>query len=168
MTPPFKLVERKLALVAPFSDAITDLQDKLIQLLDCKPITFESKPRGLPMSVVYLFSDKGEAKYVGRSNNFRQRLGNHCNHGSKTNQSSVAFRMACASLDIKLTKYKKKDPKVEVLDQFEGLRSEFTSMKAMMRKMEIRYIVENDQVKQMLLEAYVALALELPHDFGTH
>lgn len=160
--------ERVILCVAPFGDVIEGLDYSFRNLLDCVPITFDTRPRKLPTSVVYLFSDQGEHIYVGRSNRFRQRLGNHCLHGSRCNQASLAFRLACEDVQHVREKYRRGSSGEDALKNVPGLADAFSRMKARLRSMEIRYVEEPDQVRQALLEIYVALSLGTKHDFGTH
>jgi hypothetical protein len=45
----------------------------------------------------------------------------------------------------------------------------FKAGKARVRAMHVRYVEENDPVKQMLLEVYVAVVLQTPYnDFDNH
>lgn len=159
---------RTLLSVPPFGDAIEGLDASFRRLLACDPITFDTRPRNLPSAVVYLFSDGDRPVYVGRSNKFRQRLGNHCLHGSQTNQASLAFRLACEDVGHVRAKYRRGSSSADALKEVPGLVEAFARMKERLRAMEIRYVEEPDQPRQALLEMYAALALETRHDFGTH
>jgi hypothetical protein len=87
--------EQKLhRLDAKFGRSISVLHEQLESLLRCEPFTFQTKPRQLPASAVYLFAEDPSPLYVGRSNRFRQRLGNHCRQSSRSNQSVFAFKLA--------------------------------------------------------------------------
>ncbi len=45
----------------------------------------------------------------------------------------------------------------------------FDEAKAQIRKMNLRFVEQNDPVRQALLEIYVAITLETPHnDFDNH
>jgi len=160
--------ERTILCVPTFGDAIENLDSSFRSLLNCAPITFATRPRKLPTSVVYLFSDKDEPIYVGRSNRFRQRLGNHCLNGSQSNQASLAFRLACEDVQHVREKYRRGSSGADALQNVPGLADAFSRMKARLRSMEIRYVEEPDQVRQALLEMYVALSLGTQQDFGTH
>ena len=159
---------RTLLCIQAFGDAIEGLDASLQRLLACDPITFDTRPRKLPTAVVYLFSDGNLPIYIGRSNKFSQRLGNHCNHGSQTNQASLAFRLACEDVQHIRTKYRRGSSGADALNQVPGLADAFSRMKQRLRAMEVRYVEEPNQVRQALLEMYAALALETKHDFGTH
>lgn len=160
--------ERNLLCVDDFGDAVEGLDKSFRELLACEPITYETKPRQLPSAVVYLFSDGEKPIYVGRSNTFRQRLGNHCLTGSTVNQASLAFRLACKDVGYARQRYKRGSSGADALKSVPGLEEAFSTRKVRLRSMAIRYVAETDQVRQALLEMYTALALDLPHDFGTH
>ena len=159
---------RQVVCIPAFGDIIGDLDASFRRLLACDPITFDARPRQLPTAVVYLFSERSRPFYVGRSNKFNKRLGQHCNHGSQTNQASLAFRLACDEIQHVRIKYKKGSSSAEALRNVPGLAEAFARTKLRMRSMEIRYVEEIDQVRQGMLEMYVALALGTKHDFGTH
>lgn len=159
---------RRILCVDEFGDAAAGLDSSFRKLLACEPITYDTKPRGLPNAVVYLFSERGDPAYVGRSNTFSQRLGNHCRPGSQGNQASLAFRYACDEVQYVRPKYQRGQTYADALRDVPGLADAFEASKRRLRLMEIRYVAEDDQVRQALLEMYAALALGLAHDFGTH
>src|ERR1700761_8917300 len=78
-----------------FAQAVSGLHASLEALVGSTPFCYVAKPKSLPDHVVYLFSEEGRPLYIGRSRNFRQRLGNHCRASSRSNQSSFAFKLAC-------------------------------------------------------------------------
>lgn len=154
--------------ISAFGDAIKDLDNSFRRLVASGPIRFENLQIELPTSVVYLFSDVDQHFYVGRSNKFRQRLRNHCGEGSQANQASLAFRMACEEMKHVRTKYRPGSSAADALRDIPGLAETFSRMKQRLRATTVCYVEERDQVRQALLEMYVALALDLKHDFGTH
>lgn len=158
---------QSLMCVDAFGDAAKGLDASFRRLLACEPITFAAKPRSLPSSVVYLFSDT-QPIYAGRSNTFGSRLGQHCRAGSQANQASLAFRMACEEVGHIRQRYKQGSSFKDALRDVAGLADAFSAMKERLRFAEVRYVAEPDQVRQALLEMYTALALGLRHDFGTH
>ncbi len=159
---------KTLSLVDPFFDEIEGLDASLRKLLMCEPIRFSDCSKRLPLSVVYLFSFNDRPIYVGRSNKFRQRLGNHCRPSSRSNQASLAFRLACTKLDHRPERYRKGQGADYSLRTVAGLADEFERQKQQLSTMDIRFVEEERQERQALLEIYCALALGVPHDFGTH
>ena len=133
-----------------------------------QPFTYASKPSKLPASVVYVFSEGDVPLYVGRSNRFSQRLGNHCRMGSQANQSSFAFKLAREAAGITEAAYSGNKTRDALMAQPE-FAAGFTAAKERLNKMEIRFVEEPDQVQQALLEIYCAVALNSPYNhFGTH
>jgi hypothetical protein len=154
--------------VEVFGSAAADLDRQFRRLLACDPFSYLGRPKRLPASVVYLLSEGEEPCYVGRSNKFGQRLGNHCRPSSQHNQSSFAFRLACRSVGFEMPRYKAGNSAAAALSTVEGLSDAFVAAKARLRAMDIRYVEEADQPRQAMLEIYCALALGTPHDFTTH
>ena len=162
--------ERLQRLDAHFHGLISILHQRLEDLLAGPGFTASAKPRGLKgKCAVYLFSDGPVPFYVGRTKNLEQRIGNHCNEGSQPNQSSIAFKLACADLKIEREKYAKGQGWKDLMTTYSDLASAFSERKRQMGKMQIRYVEETDPVRQALLEIYCAAALNTPHnDFDTH
>jgi hypothetical protein len=151
-----------------FGEAISNLDASFRKLLQCEPFTFNSRPQKLPFSVVYLFSNDGQPIYVGRSNKFRQRLGNHCLEGSQPNQASLAFRLACEDIQHTRKKYQRGSSPFDALKTVPDLADAFVIRKKYLKEITIQYVEEEDQVRQSLLEMYAAISLKAAHDFGTH
>jgi len=160
--------ERLHRLDVRFADAIADLHARLETLVAAASFRFATKPRSVPASVVYLFSEAGRPLYVGRSNRFRQRLGNHCRASSTPNQSAFAFRLAREEAGITEASYVGENTRKGLMKRPE-FQEGFLRAKRRLNAMDIRYVAEPDQVKQALLEIYCAVALQTPYnDFGTH
>jgi hypothetical protein len=77
-----------------FLDAVSNLSSKLEALVAAEPLTFGGLPIGMPKSGIYLFTEKGDHLYVGRSNRLRERYFLHCRPGSRQNQASFAYKLA--------------------------------------------------------------------------
>jgi hypothetical protein len=120
-------------------------------------------PRRLPQSVVYLFSEDSSPLYVGRSNHFRQRLGNHCRVSSGANQSAFAFKLAREAAGIAGAAYKGPHTRKALMDDPIFTRH-FGSAKSRLNYMDIRYVEVRDQVQQALLEIYAAVVLKTPYN----
>lgn len=150
-----------------FWQIVSQLPRKHEALLACKRHKFGELSTSMPMSGVYLFSEGDTPFYVGRSNRLRARYMLHCRPGSRQNQSSFAFKLACEALDTfnvhgrAMTRLKR-----SALPEFEVA---FAAAKERIRNMDYRYVAEADQTTQSLLEAYCAIALSTPYnDFDTH
>jgi hypothetical protein len=151
-----------------FADAVEVLHDRLEALVACEPFTFRERAARLPTSVVYLFSEGGAPLYVGRSNKFRQRLGNHCQVSARANQSALAFKLARESAGITQASYSGENTRAKLMANPVFLAG-FNDAKRRLGEMQIRYVAEPNQVQQALLEIYCAVALRTPYNaFGTH
>jgi hypothetical protein len=160
--------ERLHRLDGRFADSIAELHARLEALIEAPSFRYAAKPRGLPAAVVYLFSEGGRPLYVGRSNRFRQRLGNHCRRSSTPNQSAFAFRLAREEAGITEASYTGENTRKGLMKQ-PAFAAGFLRAKARLNEMDIQFVPEPDQVRQALLEIYCAVALATPHnDFGTH
>jgi hypothetical protein len=155
---------RLYQLDAAFAEHAENLHPQLGALLACPPFKYAMKPRRLPGSVVYLFSEGDDPFYVGRSRKFSQRLGNHCRPGSQANQSSFAYKLACQDIGFTPVPYKKGNSAIDCLKREPGLSEAFEASKRRLAGMHIRYVEEKDDVRQALLEIYAAVALNTPHN----
>jgi hypothetical protein len=153
---------------AKFGASLSALHEQLESLLSCEPFTFQTKPRQLPASVVYLFAEDPIPLYVGRSNRFRQRLGNHCQQSSRSNQSVFAFKLAREAAGFTEAAYTGPNTR-DGLMQNRAFVDGFIAAKQRLNRMQIRFVAETDQVRQALLEIYCAVALSTRYnDFTTH
>lgn len=152
-----------------FLSAICTLDEKLCALLACEPLTFGELPTSMATAGVYLFSEPSRHLYVGRSNRLRERYFLHCRPGSQHNQASFAYKLAREALSISRASYADDAGSRSRLAATEPFASLFAAAKAKIRSMEYRFVPEDDQVRQALLEAYCAIVLETPYnDFATH
>jgi hypothetical protein len=151
-----------------FAAAISILQPRLVALLACQPIAPAKLPQSFGGAGVYLLSEAGRHLYVGRSNDLRDRVQTHVRRSAKTNQAAFAYRLAREAASIGKVSYKKLSP-LEDWSLREPFLSAFPAAKSRIMKMELRFVCEPDPLQQMLLEVYVAIALETPYnDFDNH
>jgi hypothetical protein len=151
-----------------FKNLVESLHGSFLEPIQMKPVTAASLPRKVPEMCVYLFSEGGRHLYAGRTNSFKQRIGGHSRPSSGHNSAVFACKLA-----------KEKTGKVEATYAREGSRAAlendpvfagaFTDAKARVRSMDLRFIEEQDQLRQALLEIYVSAVLKTPYnDFETH
>ena len=76
-----------------FAEFVESLEPRFQALVQMTPVTAVNLPKTMPRRGIYLFSEAGQALYVGRSNHIRQRVGLHCRPGSAHNQATFAFRL---------------------------------------------------------------------------
>jgi hypothetical protein len=145
------------------------LAPKLESLVAMPPLAYGQLPRTMPKSGVYLFSEGDTHLYVGRSNGLRGRHGRHCRPGATYRQAAFAFRLAREVTDRTVASYRPgKDSRRGLMDDA-TFALEFQAAKARIRSMAYRYVEEDDQNRQALLEIYCAVVLETRYnDFGTH
>ena len=153
---------------ATFVKHIQHLDRKVDELLSSPAYKYSSLPRGIPKCGIYLFSDGPQHLYVGRSNRIRGRLGSHCRDSSKHNAASFAFRLARTDSGMTEAAYTTSGSR-DVLSTDIHFSKSFREAKIYLKKLDIRFVEENNQITQALLEIYTAIRLETPHnDFGTH
>jgi hypothetical protein len=152
-----------------FASHVESLPLKLEALLAMPPVTPTSLPRGMPSCGIYLLSEPGQHLYVGRSNKLRQRVAAHRRASSTHGMATFAFLLAREATGNLLPTYKKGSLSRDGLMVTESFKDAFDSALLRICGMELRYIEEVDQVRQTLLEVYVAVALGTPYNhFKTH
>ena len=122
----------------------------------------------IPERGVYLLTEGERHLYVGRSDNIRKRLQNHCRAGVTHLQAAFAFRLTREACGVPKATYKPVGSRADLMMQ-EPFRLSFVAQKARLREMDIRTVAEADGNRQALLEMYVAIALATPYnDFNNH
>ena len=152
-----------------FKRYMRTLDAKVDELLAAHPYKFADLPRGLiPGCGIYLFSDRRRHLYVGRSNRIRGRLRSHCRDSSRHNAASFAFLLARAETGNHRAAYTQRRSR-DLLLADPVFAAAFASAKAYLRTLDIRFVEEQDQIAQALLEIYAAVRLKTPYnDFRTH
>jgi len=153
-----------------FNSHIEELKPKLEHLLAMSPFTPDTlPPHTLPRKGVYLLSEGDKHLYVGRSNSIKGRIGRHSRPGATHRMASFAFRLAREATGRMKATYKKGEGSRSALMEDEKFVEAFNAAKARIRKMNLRFVEENDPVRQALLEIYVAVVLNTPYnDFDNH
>jgi hypothetical protein len=151
-----------------FAELVNSLEPRFAELLALPPVTYASLPRSLPQRAIYLFSRGSEHLYVGRTNNLRRRLRGHCSPGSRHFSAVFAFKIARIESGRITPSYKKEGSRASLAED-PVFKPIFVDAKKRIAGMDIRYVGENDPVRQALLEIYVATALGTPYnDFDNH
>ena len=154
---------------AKFLAHIAALKPKLEALLAMPPVKPGQLPKGMPKSGVYLMSEGGNFLYVGRSNDIRARIANHCRPAATHLKAAFAFRLARHATDNLKPTYKPGEGSRASLVLDPKFAAAFLAAKVQIRQMDLRFVEEADPVRQALLEMYVALAVEATHnDFDNH
>ena len=132
------------------------------------PVSVPSLPREMPSAGIYLFSEGDKHLYVGRTNRLRERLQEHCQPGSDHYSATFAFRLAREATGNLSASYTKKGSR-SALEKDPEFQVAFTNAKERVRRMQIRFVSEAGSLRQALLEIYISVCLETPHnDFDTH
>ncbi len=148
---------------------VKTLQPQLKLLLKMPPVTPEQLPSKMPRKGVYLLSEGERHLYVGRSNNIRGRIGRHSRPSATHRMAAFAFRLAREATGNLRASYKKGEGSRTALMENPAFVDAFTSAKARIRKMNLRFVEEADPIRQALLEIYVAVVLKTPYnDFDNH
>lgn len=152
-----------------FASLLDQAHDKLEALLAMPPVTYATLPKVMPAAGIYLLSEGSNHLYAGRSNRIRKRLAGHCRPGATHRTAAFAFILARKGTKNLQASYKAGAGSREGLMQNPNFREAFSKAKDEIRSMDIRFVEEIDPTKQALLEIYVAVSLQTPHnDFDTH
>jgi hypothetical protein len=149
-----------------FASAAESLDASYKALMKMKPVHISSMPKGMPTQGVYLFSEGKKHLYVGRSNKLHKRPKRHC---GTHRMAAFAFRLAREETGFVKPSYKKGKESRDGLMKNPDFAQAFMQAKERIRKMDLRFVEESDQTRQVLLEIYCAVALNAPYnDFNTH
>lgn len=152
-----------------FAALVDTLAPKLERLLSVPALEYGKLPRNIPRSGVYLFTECGRHLYVGRSNVLRSRYGRHCWPSATHRQAAFAFQLAREATGKIKASYRTGDGSRAGLMLDSIFAEAFARAKERIRQMNYRYVEEDDQNKQALLEIYCAIVLGTPYnDFSTH
>ncbi|HQZ18849.1 MAG TPA: GIY-YIG nuclease family protein [Vicinamibacteria bacterium] len=153
---------------AKFAKVVESLEPTFQRLMGMEPVRAEKLPQAMPTRGIYLFSDGDRHLYVGRTNNLKGRLQNHCRASSNHNTATFAFRVARQETGRTQASYKSSGSRGE-LEKDPVFGPAFSAAKARIRSMNLRFVEEVDATRQALLEIYAATILETPfNDFENH
>jgi hypothetical protein len=151
-----------------FKRYVDALHPKFETLVEMEPIRIAALPKEAPQKAVYLFSENGKHLYVGRTNHLRNRMRQHSIPAAQHNQAVFAFRLARVQTGHAPAAYSTIGGRVALCREPE-FAAAFVGAKARIRQMDLRFVKEDDPFRQALLEMYVAIALNTPHnDFENH
>ena len=159
--------KHRIAPVNPkFRNLIEPLEPTFRQLMEMAPVKVTDLPKDVPASGVYLFTENGEHLYVGRSDHIRTRLRSHVT----ANHQKCAFAFLLARRETgKKADYRRGAGSRKELVEDPMFRSALDQAIARIREMDVRYVAESHPLRQGLLEMYVHVSLDTPHnDFGNH
>lgn len=151
-----------------FEKYVNDLEPFFQRLVGMAPVTIGQLKPPLPERCVYLFSESGLPLYVGRTNHLSKRVKQHSAAWAQHNQAVFAFRLARHETGKVLPGYTKETARATLLSD-PVFSAAFVHAKERIRSMQLRFVPVDDPLRQALLEIYVAVVLETPHnDFETH
>lgn len=151
-----------------FKDLVEGLELKFQRLAAMEPVRISSLPKVMPDRGIYLFSEGERHLYVGRTNRLRQRLRDHARAGSPQNSATFAFRMARHETGQTKATYTSRGSR-KALEVDGAFGPVFIAAKLRLSSMEIRFVEEQDPLRQALLEMYTAVVLQTPfNDFENH
>ena len=116
-----------------------------------------------PEKGVYVFYEKGEPIYVGRSNRIGSRIREHGANSSRRYSATFALKLLLDTLPQPRGKTKK--------DLEENHPEEYRQQRARVRNMTFQAVSIPDQLEQTLFEIYAVLEMgtnEKYNDFDTH
>ena len=138
---------------AKFDVVVNGVKDKYNQLVSSKKYKYADLPKKLALAGIYLFSKDGDALYVGRTNNIKQRLQLHTRNNH--NQATFAFLLARHETGNIKASYTQKGSRADLLKD-DVFKTAFNQARENIRLMDIQYVEENDPVSQTILEVYTA------------
>ncbi len=151
-----------------FREHLVAAHHKFRALLASTPVKPDALPIEMPASGVYLFSERGKPLYVGRSNRLRKRIPLHYRRASKHSSAAFAFRLARKATRREAASYKTEGSRKQLAADPSFMRA-FLHAKERIRRMNVRFVEETNQLRQTLLEVYAAAVLSTPfNDFDTH
>ena len=148
---------------AQFAEIFQSLEPSLQRMLAIDPLRADSLPQGMPNEGIYLLSEGKSHLYVGRSRRIRERIYSHSRAGGSHKGAPFAFRLARETTGHLNPTYQKKGSMDDLMKDPEFQKA-FEDAKARIRGMDFRYSEVSDQIRQSLLEIYVAVSLQTPHN----
>ena len=149
-----------------FAQAAKDVEDKCSVLLTSSSFKIGELHKGIPSAGIYLFSENGQALYVGRTNNLRKRL--QCHIRNDHNQATFAFLLARDETGKIKATYRKTGSRCELMKD-PKFKAAFDSARERILRMDVQFIEETDPTRQALLEICPALSSGAKYnDFDNH
>jgi len=125
-----------------------------------------SESRRLPKRGVYVFYERGEPVYVGRSNRMKERILEHGQPSSDRYSATFAFRLAKEAAKQKGIDLSKTGAQLEEDRAFADL---FSQARERVSGMFVRAVEIEHPIVQTLFEVYAHVALRTKYnDFDTH
>lgn len=143
---------------AAFQKAVSGLPEKCRALLACAPMAVSALPS---QAGIYLLSEGDTHLYVGRTGNIRKRVNQHTT--GTHNQAAFAFKLAREATGRVEASYTPEGSRDHLM-QDAGFAQAFSAAKQRVGGMQVRYVIEADDVQQSLLEIYAALEFDTKYN----
>jgi hypothetical protein len=151
-----------------FQGLVDRLHPAFERLIEMSPAEPCQLPKGMPTHGIYLFSEADKHLYVGRTNRLRVRIQEHCRPSSGHNSAPFAFLLAREETGLVRPTYQVLGSR-KLLEKHQKFGPAFMAAKERVSMMDVRFVKEEDPQRQALLEMYVSIALETPHNsFENH
>jgi hypothetical protein len=151
-----------------FRKLIDSLQPQLEAIVNCQPFKRSSIAREIPEAGIYLFSEGQKHLYVGRSAHLRSRILEHGRPSGDSYTATFAFLIARHQTGKTKASYKSHGSRQDLLRDPKFLEA-FSNAKTRVARCDIRYVEENDPIRQAVLEIFIAISLGTPYNsFDTH
>jgi hypothetical protein len=146
-----------------FKELVESLDDLFQELKAMKPVKVTELPKDTPTSGIYVFYEGDTALYVGRSNRLCARLQEHGRRSAGHNTAPFAFRLAREATNQTEATYSAEGSRSD-LENDPDFALAFKKAKERVRGMTVRFVEEKNQLRQALLEIYVAVALDTKYN----
>ena len=149
-----------------FEKYTASLDDKLQELLSMAAVTMAKPLMNAPSGGVYLFTENGKHLYVGRT---KRKISKRVRgHVSTAKDCPFAFRLARETVGKTVADYSGDHTRDKLLAD-PAFAHAYAAAKDRLREMDVRWVAEDDPIRQALLEIYVSVVLQTPYnDFDTH
>ncbi len=149
-----------------FDNVMEAVRAKFATLIASPLQCVQRLPKEMPEAGIYLFSEKGKALYVGRTNRLRKRIKYHTRNNH--NQATFAFLLARHDTGNLKASYKPEGSRTDLLDE-PAFRTAFDAARYRINQMDVQFVEEQDPVRQTILEVFTAFMMEAEfNDFDNH
>ncbi len=154
---------RPVAEVARYRAIEQQLHPLLEALLAAPSYRRGRKPAVPAVAGVYLFTEDGTHRYVGRTRNANRRLGEHTRPSSPENSAPFAFNIARRDAQDAGVEVAGPRKLVAARPEFEPF---FKAAKERVRRMDFHVVEIQDPAVSTIFEVYASIALDTEGDFN--
>lgn len=149
--------------VARYREIERQLDPLLDALLAGPPYQRGQMPAAPAVAGVYLFTEDGTHRYVGRTRNANRRLGEHSRPSSPENSAPFAFNIARRDAEAAGLEIAGSRKLVAARAEFEPY---FIAAKERVRAMDFRVVEVEDPAVSTIFEVYASIVLGSEGDFN--